>query len=357
MVYAMFSIGILGFLVWSHHMYAVGLDVDTTRVSFPNVNSVIIIWLFAGNFLFTFSCPKVVDGIIKTICDINITEKQSAGNFVTFCKSDKMSKKNISPIYVVSEHFGAHNKPSSDIEIGYYLAGLIEGDGYIGKRGFEIIFSAHDLSNAYYIKKWVGYGTISKVKDKKAYKLIIFNQKGVEKIWNAINGKFQAPHKIQQAMFHHYDKKFNSPILPIDNISSILTTYWLSGFTDADGNFSIFIAKSKTHGSGYNITIPFRITQKHNEIVTKIKQVFEGGIIMKNVNKAGNIEHRYSTISFKIALKVEKYFNQYHPQNYKTFIRFRYWKKILIIVQNKEHLSEQGLSKAIHLKNQINKFI
>jgi hypothetical protein len=101
----------------------------------------------------------------------------------------------------VSDHVPKHLKPLNNEQLGYYLAGLVDGDGHFSKaQELVIVFSSPDAFLAYYLKEKLGYGNVKKVKDKNAYLLIVSNKEGMLQVINLINGKLRTKHRYLQVV-------------------------------------------------------------------------------------------------------------------------------------------------------------
>jgi aspartate ammonia-lyase len=75
----------------------------------------------------------------------------------------------------------------------------------------------------------------------------------------------------------------------------------------------------------------------------------------------GNIGYRksqdtyyYGSTNFGSAKKVIEYFGHYHLQSRKHISYLR-WRKVYRLIQDKEHLTEKGLSKIIKIKSLLNR--
>jgi hypothetical protein len=126
----------------------------------------------------------------------------------------------------ISVHVPTHMRPINDIQLGHYLAGLIDGDGHFSKKQQLVIaFNSLDTYLAYYLKKQIGYGSVQKVKDKNAVLLVVSAIKGIERVINLINGKLRSQNKLDQV---------SSNILNHPNFSNIskITNFTLNTSKD-----------------------------------------------------------------------------------------------------------------------------
>jgi len=138
-------------------------------------------------------------------------------------------------------------------QLGYYLAGLIEGDGSIivpytirNKNGkllypkIKITFVGKDAPLANKLKNVLKNGTIESPKNKDYVNLLIQDTKTLYVLTKLINGKMRTPkiealHRLVD-WFNNRSDFENLPKLNIDK-SSLGSNAWLSGFLEADGNF------------------------------------------------------------------------------------------------------------------------
>lgn len=139
-------------------------------------------------------------------------------------------------------------------------------------------------------------------------------------------------------------------IRPIVHQPDLINQHWLSGFTAGDGSFKINISKSTSHYIGYQIQAVFNISQ-HSKDLEQLKKI-------KDTLNCGNI-HSYSVAGDKnnpekstfvvtnfrdINLKIINHFIKYPLINRKQK-EFVIWCEIIIMIQNKEHLTVEGLIK------------
>jgi len=174
---------------------------------------------------------------------------QSAGNLIKLNGTSETLRNEIisisENIKSISVHNTKHLKPISDNHFGYYLAGLIDGDGHFSSnQQLSISFHSNDISLAYFIKKRLAFGNIYKIKNKNAYNLVISKKEGLIYVLHLINGKLRT-YKYDQVLNNILSHpKFKDILNNINfrlDLTGNLNNYWLAGFSDADASFQIKI--------------------------------------------------------------------------------------------------------------------
>lgn len=282
-------------------------------------------------------------------------KSKSAGNILVF-KTDGTSETlrdgivvNSEHVKEISHHVPKHLKLLNNEQLGHYLAGLIDGDGHFSKiKQLVIVFSSSDAFLAYHLKERLGSGNVKKVKQKNAYLLIISSWKNILNVLNLINGKLRTEHRFNQVIHNVLDKtedlNFNFTMNTTNNFSN----HWLAGFSDADASFQVKVVNRVTRNKP-EIRLNYQIDQK-NKLVLDIIKNYLGGNIGYRISQD---TYYYGSTSFGSAKKVIEYFDRFNLQS-KKYISYLKWRKIYILIQSKEHLTEKGLARILKIKSSIN---
>jgi NADH-ubiquinone oxidoreductase chain 5 len=133
--------------------------------------------------------------------------------------------------------------------------------------------------------------------------------------------------------------------------SNILDPNFITGFTDAEGCFSILLKKAKTT-IGWQVQASFQIGlhSKDLPLLKKIQKFFGGvGIISSHKD---TVRYRVRDIK-SITSVIITHFDNYPLVSAKS-IDYLLWKQCISLIAIKEHLTQSGLEKIIVIKGALN---
>lgn len=384
MVYAMFSIGILGFLVWSF-LPSFQIDFET------NVMALLCCETKVTNFAICWN-SSVLIGTFK--CKNSISYTQSAGNrynstiqmkapipALTSNSSDTSSSETTRKI---SFQFISFNKiynlfyPTHSTINNKWLEwfiGFTEGDGsiitskYAKQERIRFVLTQKEKEVLEHIRDTLGFGVVRHFSSGNYYRYIVEDSKNILILAHIFNGNLVLKHRIIQlerwvgilnkyilSPKSHLNSRYGikNPLEFMSRAPSIsLNDAWLSGFTDAEGNFTVKFRKlNKKDISGAYAR--FILDQQDGQaLFNALTMFFPRGTILYR-KETRNI-YRFTCMHKKDLEKIIDYFTIY-PLRTMKLNSFKKWTKIYKVIDSKEHLSDFNVYSTIRqMSKEINK--
>lgn len=266
--------------------------------------------------------------------------------------------------------------------LGYYLAGLLEGDGSINIPALgsttlnrvlnpRIVFTSHknNLDLYAYIQHLLGGIGRFQLSSENSIRYTIGDVEGIKLLINLIHNKLRTPKNITfNKLIEFMNLKYNLSIKEsVLDTSNILNNSWFAGFVEADGNFYIKIvefkpkSENRIRSTSESISLRFRLDQNSTYKVTNTSNLS----IMENIAKSFmcNISE-YTTLKDNKVLSVTvtsvsnikiivDYFNIYNLLGikYKDYLD---WEKVYYMILDKKHLTSEGKDQIRLIKYRMN---
>ncbi len=288
-------------------------------------------------------------------------------------------------------------KFNSKEEFGYYLAGLLEGDGHIGLPSIgktslnrvlnpRITFTSHINNLEMYLYIHNQLDNIGRFQiTENILRFIISDIQGINLVINLIQGKLRTPKNIRfNQLIEFLNNKYELNIKESSlNRSDLYSNSWLTGFIEADGHFGVKTVKRKItkilsstslpeldkyhENLTNNISLVFRLDQRAWDVSTEtsMKPLMESLAQQLNCNllifnnipnkKTNEIKKVYSvslTTPIKLLPLIE-YLNKYRLLGIK-YKDFKDWEKVYYIVVSKKHLTETGYLEIMSIRKNMN---
>ena len=362
MVYAMMSIGVLGFVVWSCVLASPYSDIRTFIYFAVCLNGLVLFNTLNGKNLISY-----------TQLAGNLSLYSLKSNTLSTSETTRETSFNYSAFRLYYSTLFNSDAPHLSKDWLTWFIGFVEGDGAIQTYGkgtrVRFVLTQKESGILYHIHNKLGIGIVKHFPQGKTgnknsfYRLIVDNPSQILLLAFLFNGNLALTHRIQQLSLwvqalNSLKKKDPFFFLGVNTVHFINTAVpvtlqdaWLSGFTDAEGCFNVSITYNVRYKLDHVLKMRYLLDQKDSSILLVIANLFGFGKVTLRSKTDG--VYRYTVTGFKSANDIISYFKVF-PLLTKKSNSFAKWSTIHNIVTNKLHLSKEGLAKVIALKKQIN---